>query len=287
MLTVRRPTPIKQVKINMISMALLLGGLLLIPPVVSQAGLLELTGSFTQGGLIMGRTEPGARITLDGQPVRVSPTGAFVIGFDRDAPAGARLETTFRNGSREQRTLTIKPRRYQVQRISGLPEEKVTPPPEVMGRIQREKAQLQEARSRDIDTAYFLSGFTWPVNGRISGIFGSQRILNGEPRQPHYAIDIAATAGTPVKAPADGVVTLAQPDLYFTGGTLIVDHGYGLSSLFAHLQEIYVRPGQTVKQGQTIAAVGATGRAAGPHLHWGLNWLNRHLDPALLLMPPH
>ena len=285
MLTVCRPTLVKRVQPGKTSIAFLLGGLLSILSAVSQAGLLQLTGSFTQGGLIMGRTEPGARLTLDGQTVRVSPTGAFVLGFDRDAPASARLEATFQNGSREQRILTIKPRRYPIQRINGLPAEQVTPPPEVMERIQREKAQLQEARSRTIDTAYFLSGFTWPVKGRISGVFGSQRILNGEPRQPHYGIDIAATAGTPVEAPADGVVTLAQPNLYFTGGTLIVDHGYGLNSAFAHLQEIYVKPGQPVTQGQTIAAVGATGRASGPHLHWGMNWLTRHLDPALLLTP--
>jgi murein DD-endopeptidase MepM/ murein hydrolase activator NlpD len=283
MLTACRPTPVKQGQPGKTSIAFLLGGLLLILPALGRAGLLELTGSFTQGGLITGRTEPGARLLLDGQTVRVSPTGAFAFGFDRDAPASARLEVTFRNGSREQRILTIEPRRYPIQRIDGLPEEKVTPPPDMMERIKRERAQLEEARHRDIDMAYFLSGFTWPVRGRISGVFGSQRILNGEPRQPHYGIDIVAISGTPVKAPADGVVTLAQPNLYFTGGTLIVDHGHGLSSSFAHLQDIYVRPGQTVKQGEVIAAVGATGRASGPHLHWGMNWFTYHLDPALLI----
>lgn len=264
---------------------LLLGVIFLLLSLAGRAGELQLQGDYTQGGLIIGRTQPGVRITLDGQSVRVSPRGEFVFGFDRDASTTARLEVVFPDGRRQTQLLTVKPRRYDIQRISGLPADKVTPPPAVWERIQREKAQLAAAYRQDLDTPYFLNGFRWPAQGRISGVYGSQRILNGEPRQPHYGVDIAAPPGTPVKAPADGVVTFANPAMYFSGGTLVVDHGHGLSSSFLHLQAIYVSVGQKVKQGDVIAAVGATGRVSGPHLDWRVNWFTRHIDPALLAPP--
>jgi len=161
----------------------------------------------------------------------------------------------------------------------------VTPPPAVMERIRREAGLAARAREQDSDRPFFVSGFQWPVKGRISGVYGSQRILNGEPRQPHYGVDIAVPAGTPVKAPADGVVTLAHPGMYFSGKTLIIDHGHGLSSSLLHLQDIHVQVGQQVRQGQVIASVGATGRVSGAHLDWRMNWFTARVDPALLAPP--
>lgn len=263
----------------------LIAWLLLVSPLSALANDLELSGSFTQGGLIAGHTEPGTHVELDGKPVRVSPEGGFVFGFGRDAAPTARLEIIYPDGSREVRILEITPRTYEVQRIDGLPPGKVTPPPEVLARIRQEIALVAQVRSRDIARPYFLSGFRWPVIGRISGVYGSQRILNGEPRQPHYGIDIAAPTGTPVEAPADGVVTMVHPDMYFSGGTLIIDHGHGLSSSFLHLEDISVQEGQAVEQGDVIATVGATGRVTGPHLDWRINWFEERLDPALVVPP--
>jgi murein DD-endopeptidase MepM/ murein hydrolase activator NlpD len=179
----------------------------------------------------------------------------------------------------------VAPRQYEIQRLNGLPPDKVTPPPEVLERIRREKALVDEARRREIAQPYFLSGFAWPVKGRISGVYGSQRILNGEPRQPHYGVDIAAPSGTPVRAPADGIVTLAEPDLYFSGATLIIDHGYRLSSTLMHLDRIHARLGQSVRKGDIVATVGKSGRVTGPHLDWRMNWREARIDPALTLPP--
>lgn len=264
---------------------LLIAWSLLMSPLPGWANDLELSGSLTQGGLITGHTGPGARVELDGRPLRVSPEGVFVFGFGRDAAPAARLEVIYPDGGREVRIMEVTPRTYEVQRIDGLPPGKVTPPPEVLERIRREIALVARVRSRDTDRPYFLSGFRWPVIGRISGVYGSQRILNGEPRQPHYGIDIAVPTGTAVEAPAAGVVTLVHPDMYFSGGTLIIDHGHGLSSSFLHLQDIHVQEGQAVEQGDTIATVGATGRVTGPHLDWRINWFEQRLDPALVVPP--
>lgn len=263
----------------------LFGWLLPALPLAGQAGNLTVSGDFIQGGVIIGRAAPGTRLTLDGQPVRVSPQGAFVFGFDRDAPGAVRLEIVHPDGGQETRLLTVKPRRYKIQRITGLPSEQVTPLPQVLERIKREAAHMAEVRQQDIPQPYFLSGFRWPVRGRITGVYGSQRILNGEPRQPHYGVDIAAPTGTPVGAPADGIVTLVNPDMYFSGATLVVDHGHGLSSSFLHLDAIYVQEGQPVKQGDVIASVGASGRVTGAHLDWRMNWFTRRVDPTRLVPP--
>ncbi|NJN47562.1 MAG: M23 family metallopeptidase, partial [Candidatus Competibacteraceae bacterium] len=244
-----------------------------------QVNALELNSRFTQGDIIIGTAIPGTQLVLDGKPVRVSPDGAFVFGFDRDAPTAAQLQITYPDGRRETRNLTIQTRRYDVQRIDGLPPKKVTPPKKVLERIGRESKQVAQARTQDFTTPYFLSGFRWPVQGRISGVYGSQRILNGEPRRPHYGVDVAAPVGTPVRAPADGVVTLTHPNMYFSGGTLILDHGHGLSSSFLHLQKIHAKEGQAVKQGDVIATVGATGRVTGAHLDWRMNWFKERVDP--------
>ncbi len=251
----------------------------------ASAGELNWQGQLTQGGLIVGRTSPETRLELDGQPVPVGPDGAFVFGFGRDAPPRARLTVIFPDGAREERPLMIAQRQYDIQRLNGLPPDQVTPPPALLDRIRRETALVDEARQRDIPQPYFLGGFAWPAVGRISGVYGSQRILNGEPRQPHYGVDIAASVGTPVRAPADGIVTLAEPDLYYTGATLIIDHGYRLSSTLMHLDRIDVRVGQRVRKGDTVATVGKSGRATGPHLDWRMNWRDARIDPALLVAP--
>jgi murein DD-endopeptidase MepM/ murein hydrolase activator NlpD len=243
---------------------------------------ITLKGPLEQGGLLEGRVEPGTRVSVDGHSIRVSPQGVFVLGFDRDAPPEADVVADFPDGTRERRVLEIEKRHYRIQRINGLPPREVTPSKKDLVRIRAEAAAVHETRERDDPRTDFLTGFQWPVIGRISGVYGSQRILNGHPRSPHNGVDIAAPAGTPVRAPADGVVTLVYPDMYFSGNTLIVDHGHGLSSVFLHLQKILVKKGERVHRGQVIGRVGATGRATGPHLHWGVNLFENRLDPALL-----
>jgi murein DD-endopeptidase MepM/ murein hydrolase activator NlpD len=234
---------------------------------------------------VFGRVEPSSSVTLDGKSVRVSKDGRFVFGFGRDAPPQAVLEIREPSGAVTQMPLTIAPRQFDIQRVDGLPQNLVTPDPEEDARIAREQAAVLEARKLDLDRPLFESGFIWPALGPVSGVYGSQRILNGTPRAPHYGVDVAAPEGAPVRAPADGLVTFAEPDLLLTGGTLVIDHGHGLSSTFIHLSRIDVAVGQEVKQGQQVAAVGATGRATGPHLHWGMNWFDVRLDPQLVVEP--
>lgn len=253
--------------------------------VSAEAGSLTLDGKRVQGGLMIGRTEPGTVVMFDGRTVRVSPAGDFVIGFTRDAGPTAVLELRYADGSRREEALSVEPRKYDIQRIDGLPPKMVTPPPEVQARIKRENQLIKAARDRDTAAEYFLKGWIWPAKGRISGVYGSQRILNGEPRQPHYGVDIAAPVGTPVVSPSDGVVTLVQKDLYYTGGTIIIDHGHGLSSAFLHMQDVAVKKGQKVRQGDRIGTIGKTGRASGPHLDWRMNLFDARIDPALLVPP--
>lgn len=245
----------------------------------------RLDGNFTQGGLVIGTTEPGSNVVLDGRTLRVSPDGLFVFGFTRDAPGIAQLLIENPQGHVEQQILTIKARKYDIQTIDGLPPKMVTPPAKTLSRIRLEGAAINKARMRDTAEAMFRSGFIWPARGRISGIYGSQRILNGKPRRPHFGIDIAAPVGTPIMAPADGIVQLAEADLYFSGGTIILDHGHGLSSAFLHLHTVTVAVGQRVPRGEQIGTVGATGRVTGPHLDWRINWFDRRLDPGLLVRP--
>lgn len=233
--------------------------------------------------MVVGHVSAGSKVSLDGRRLSVSDAGVFVIGFDRDAPPDAELEVIGPGVVVEHHSLHVSQRQYQVERIEGLPPSQVSPGPEALKRIRRESAMLAEARSIDAPRTDFMASFTPPVSGRVTGVFGSQRILNGEPRRPHYGIDYAAAKGTPIKAPAPGVITLVNGDMYFSGGTVILDHGQGISSVFIHLSRIDVRLGQHVKQGEVIGAVGATGRATGPHLHWGVNWFDKRLDPELLL----
>ncbi len=248
---------------------------------------LELDGRIEQGAVVFGKVDPpSARIYHDGEPVPVSERGEFVIGFGRDAPATSRLEVVTRDGVRQVKTLEVARRAYRIQRIDGLPPAKVTPRrKEDLERIRRDAALVRKARSRVDGRVDFRSGFQWPVTGPITGVYGSQRILNGKPKRPHYGVDVAGPVGTPVRAPADGIVTLAVPDMFYSGGTLIVDHGHGLSSTFLHLNRILVKEGERVRKGQVVAEMGATGRVTGAHLDWRMNLRGKRVDPQTVVGP--
>ncbi len=251
-------------------------------PVAAQAENLSLDGPLTQGGLVIGKTAPGARVSIDGLDVRVSSQGRFLIGFGRDAGALVRLRIHHPGGGLTEKPLKVAKRRYKVQRIDGLPTAKVTPPPEDLERIRGDNAKIANIRRQDTDRTDFASGFRWPAAGPISGIFGSLRVLNGKPKNPHNGVDVAAPRGSSVVAPADGIVVLADPDMFYTGKTVMIDHGHGLTSVYAHMDKIRVALGQRIAKGKSIGAVGKTGRATGPHLHWGVTLFGTHLDPALL-----
>lgn len=244
----------------------------------------QLQGQEVQGGLLIGQAPPEATVLLDAERVLQSGEGYFLIGFSRDETEAQQLVVEI-DDQRWSRLLIPGSREFDIQRINGLPAAQVTPPPESMARIRSEAAQTRAARELRDDRTDFNDGFIWPVKGPITGVYGSQRILNGEPRNPHWGIDIAAPVGTPVLAPAGGIVTLVHEDMYFSGGTLLLDHGLGLSSAFLHLEKILVEPGQRVEQGDVIAEVGATGRVTGAHLDWRMNLGPTRVDPALLLPP--
>ena len=245
---------------------------------------LELTieGEPIQGGLLLARTTPGAVVHLDERPLKLDAEGRFVFGFGRDAATEALLIVQHKDQQIDY-PLSVRQRDYQVQRIDGLPSKMVSPDQKALERIRRENRQIAQVRAGYTESDAFRAGFILPAEGPISGVYGSQRILNGEPRRPHFGLDIAAPTGTAVIAPAAGTVALAEPDLYFTGGTLMIDHGRGITSVFSHLSALTVSEGDFVAQGEKIGEIGATGRATGPHLDWRVNWFEVRLDPALLL----
>lgn len=245
----------------------------------------ELPATVQQGTLVIGRTRPAATVRYDNRLLRVSPEGVFVFGVGRDAVGPLMVKIEQPGAGTIERRIAVTPRDWPVERVDGVPPATVDPPPAIAARIEREQADVAAARVRDDARTDFAQRFVWPVEGRISGRFGNQRVYNGSPKAPHSGMDIAAAQGTPVKAPAAGIVTFAAPDLYLTGGTVLIDHGAGVSSNFLHLSRIDVKVGDRVEQGQVFAAVGATGRATGPHLHWGMNWFATRIDPLLLLEP--
>lgn len=249
---------------------------------------IQLQGEYQQGGLLIGQAPGAVEVLQDGKSVRVGKDGIFLLGFGRDHPAKSVMKVRFADGSVYQRTLAVAPREYRIQRIDGLPPTKVTPrSPADLKRIRDDSVAVRKARALDDAREDFAGGFIWPVQGPISGVYGSQRVLNGEPRRPHFGVDIARPTGTPVVAPAAGVVTLAVPDMFFSGGTLIIDHGHKLSSSFLHLSKLLVKPGDKVEQGQLVAEVGATGRVTGAHLDWRMNLRNQRIDPQLLVPEMH
>ena len=252
---------------------------------IPSAQALELEGSFTQGGLVTGRVAPDAKVYLDGKAVAVAPDGRFLFGFGREAEGTAELRAEGPDGTVTRR-LEIARRDYDIQRVDGLPERKVTPKPEDLARIRADQERINAVRRQLTLASLFASGFQWPVTGRISGVYGSQRVLNGQPRRPHFGVDVAAPKGTPVAAMADGTVALVHNDMFYTGKTVMLDHGLGLTSVYIHMDSIAVEQGARVRKGQPIGTVGQTGRATGPHLHWGVAWFGTQMDPALLV-PPH
>ena len=239
--------------------------------------------SVQQGAMVLGKVPPGSIVTYAGRTLRTTGYGTVVLGIGRDEKGPASISVIRPDGSRETASVMVTPRDWPEQRVDGVPPATVDPPPAIAERIRREQARVAEARKRDDARADFAQAFVRPVEGRVSGRFGRARVYNGKPGSPHSGMDIAAAAGTPVKAPAAGIVTFADPDLYLTGGTLVIDHGHGISSNFLHLSRIDVKVGDRVEQGQAVAAVGSTGRSTGPHLHWGMNWFDVRIDPQLAL----
>lgn len=243
-------------------------------------------GQFVQGGIVFGQTDAGATVVLDDEVIdTIAPDGRFILGFPRDYEGPAKLSIKHADGSVESFAYDIGDREFNIQRIDGLPPKMVTPDPAVMERIKDDSRQAREARTERFTENFLERGFIWPALGPISGVYGSQRILNGEPRAPHWGVDIAMPTGTPVVAPADGIVTLAHPDMYFSGATLFIDHGLGMVSAFLHLSEIDVKVGDVVRQGDVIGKIGESGRATGPHLDWRINVGAARVD-AQLLVPP-
>jgi len=243
----------------------------------------EFDGKFIQGHFIIGKTEPDSKVKIGKKQVKVSKDGYFAFGLARDRKYDVVI-TIEKNGVKEKITKRVQKRKYNIQKIDGLEEKKVTPPEEVYERIKKENKLIAKARAIDSDLDFFKDKFMIPVDDAIiTGVYGSQRILNGKPKWPHYGLDFAQKEGTPVKAMLDGIVTLAESDLYYSGGTLIFDHGHGISTLYMHMHEIFVEKGQKVKQGNIIGTVGSTGRATGPHLDVRLNWFDTRLDPATVL----
>jgi murein DD-endopeptidase MepM/ murein hydrolase activator NlpD len=234
---------------------------------------------FIQGSFILGKTEPGSEVFIDKKKVKVTSDGYFAFGLSRDRENDVVITI-----NKKKIVKKVYKRKYNIQRVDGLEEKKVTPPEEVYERIKNENKWIGESRTINSDLTFFKNKFAIPIeNAIITGVYGSQRILNGKPKWPHYGLDFAADEGTKIKAMLDGIVTLAEPDLFYTGGTLIFDHGHGISTLYMHMEKILVKKGQKVKQGDVIGTVGLTGRATGAHLDVRLNWFQTRLDPATVL----
>ena len=250
--------------------------------VTSQVNAIEFQGKFIQGHFILGKTNPEAKILVGKKKVKVSKDGFFVFGIDRDR----KFDLTFTKIENNKKTKIIKKvlkRKYNIQRIDGLAESKVTPPESVYKRIKKENNAIGKARAINSDLLFFKEKFIMQVEGIISGVYGSQRILNGKPRWPHYGIDIAAKLGTMIKSSGTGVVTMAEDDLYYTGGTIIMDHGHGISTIYSHLENVLVSVGDQINKGDVIGTVGSTGRSTGPHLDFRVNWFQTRLDPMSVL----
>ncbi|EKE87049.1 M23 family metallopeptidase [Idiomarina xiamenensis] len=264
-------------------LALVLGTVILSTSISSYAASeVKVRGELTQGALLIGEAPAGSQVTLNGEKLSQTADGEFVFGFGRDAKLQHKLVVVTATGERIEKVLQLTPREYQIDRVEGVPQETVTPDPEQVARAKKDAEQVWLARQQHSTRDDFLTPVIAPAHGRISGVYGSQRYFNGEPRRPHYGQDIAAPVGAAVVAPWPGKVVLAVPDMFYSGGTLIIEHGYGVTTTYLHLSHILVKVGERVEQGDDIAEVGATGRATGPHLDWRVNWGQERLDPALL-----
>lgn len=256
---------------------------LLAPPAFADSDGNVFPTTVAQGALVIGKIAKGCSAHYHGRDLRTTPYGSVVFGVGRDETSSVSVEVTDAGGERRDFAIMVTARDFPTETVSGVPPKTVNPPPEIAARIAREQARVAAARERDDDRADFAEKFIWPVRGRISGRFGNQRVYNGKPGSGHSGMDIAASTGTPVKAPASGIISFADPDLYLTGGTVLLDHGHGVSSNFLHLSRIDAKVGDRIDQGQAFAAVGSSGRATGPHLHWGMSWFDVRVDPLLLV----
>jgi murein DD-endopeptidase MepM/ murein hydrolase activator NlpD len=250
--------------------------------ITNQVCALELKGTFEQGSLIIGKTNPSNEIYVDQKKLKVSKEGYFVFGISRDRKKNIIISIGEDNKA-SQVIKSVKSRKFKVQKIDGLPKRKVSPNNEDMKRIRKEGKLIVKAKNANSDLSFFFKDFIRPVDGITTGVFGSQRVLNGKPRRPHYGIDIAAAKGTKIKNSNSGNVLLAANNLFFTGGTIIIEHGHGLISIYSHLDKIFVKKGDFVKKGELIATVGSTGRSTGPHLDFRLYCRNIPVDPDLII----
>jgi hypothetical protein len=244
---------------------------------------LEINGSFAQGGLLFGKTNSKNKVFFNNKKIFVNDSGDFVLAIGRDE----KLENLILiEGPKKKETHKIKisKRKYKIQRIDGLPKNKVTPSKEELKRIKKESKKISISKNIFLNETFYKSGFIWPVKGIITGKYGNQRILNGQPRRPHYGLDIAAPSGTKVISPSDAEVSLIMEDTFFNGKMIILNHGLGLNSIYSHLKKIYVKEGKKIKKGDLIAEVGSTGRSTGPHLDWRINVFSVAIDPELLLL---
>jgi len=243
----------------------------------------SIRGALMPGGLVTGKVAPGSKISIQGKSVRTSLDGVFVLGFGRDAKLNQTIVIIDPSGLTYSQDIKLKSRTYKITRIDGLPERKVTPKLKDIKRIEADNAGIAQVRKLDTEAQNFLAGFQWPTLGRISGVFGSQRVLNGKPRSPHNGVDIAAPKGTSILASAAGKVALVHQDMFYSGKTMMIDHGHGLTTVYIHMRTITVKKGQSVSKSQQVGTVGMTGRATGPHLHWGISLFGTHLDPMLIV----
>jgi len=260
----------------------LLGSLLVSGMVVAESAI-EWRGSWQQGALLLGRVKPGQVVTYGGESLETTSQGYFLLGLDREAGPVSRVTVRNADGTEVNEEQRVAARSYAIQRVNGVPQKTVEPAPEDLARIASDQQLVNNARKVTSNETGFLNGFVAPIEGPVTGVYGSQRVYNGIPKSPHYGVDYAAPKGAIVRAPASGVVRLAHKDLFYSGGTLIIDHGHNLTSSFLHLSDILVSEGMHVERGDTVAKVGATGRATGPHLDWRMNWRDVRVDPQLVL----
>jgi murein DD-endopeptidase MepM/ murein hydrolase activator NlpD len=260
----------------------LLGSLLVSGMVVAESAI-EWRGSWQQGALLLGRVKPGQVVTYGGESLETTSQGYFLLGLDREAGPVSRVTVRNADGTEVNEEQRVAARSYAIQRVNGVPQKTVEPAQEDLARIASDQQLVNNARKVTSNATGFLNGFVAPIEGPVTGVYGSQRVYNGIPKSPHYGVDYAAPKGAIVRAPASGVVRLAHKDLFYSGGTLIIDHGHNLTSSFLHLSDILVSEGMHVERGDTVAKVGATGRATGPHLDWRMNWRDVRVDPQLVL----
>jgi len=242
-----------------------------------------LPSAVLQGGLVVGQLETGNILKLNGNNVKLSNDKYFVFAIGRDEIGPMNITVLENDKIISINQIKVIKRDYEIQRINGLPKKMVTPDEEVIKRIIADNKIIIKAKELDLNNTFFKKDFLMPTDGIISGVFGSQRILNDVPKSPHKGIDIAAPEGQIILSTNDGIVTLAEDNLYYTGGTIIIDHGHGVKSIYAHMSSVDVVTQQEVSKGEMIGKVGSTGRSTGPHLHWGVMWFNQYVDPQLLI----